>query len=425
METTGCPALIVVGAGHAGTELALAARQSGWQGTLMLIGEEDALPYQRPPLSKAWLTGQADEGSLALRSADAYRTANVTLRRGARLAAIHRREKQIELVGGERLAYDKLALCTGGRPRPFACEGIAPGEAVANLFHLRTKADADGIRRLMIPGARVVVVGAGYVGLEVAASARKVGAEVTVLEAQPRVLARVAGAAVSHFYRQLHEAAGVRVFTNTTVARVRVAEGAITAVECSDGSRLPADLVIAGLGMLPNIEAAQASGLADAEGIAVDACSLTADPDIVAAGDCTLQHSALYGRRVRLESVPNALEQARSAAAWLCGVAKPNLSVPWFWSDQYDLKLQLAGLAQGHDACVLRGDPAKHSFCAFYLRDGRLIAVDAVNRPAEFMLARRALAQLPHVDAGALADDTAPLKTLLGPAVPSPVTGKS
>lgn len=425
METTQEPGLVVVGAGHAGAELALAARQAGWQGAITLLGDEESLPYQRPPLSKAWLAGQADDASLALRPLDAYQAASITLRTGARLAAIDRAAREIELDDGERIRYAKLALCTGGRPRPFTCEGVDANSPPANLFCLRTKKDAEGIRQALRPGARLLVIGAGYVGLEVAASARKLGAEVTVLEAQPRVLARVAGPRLSQFYQEVHEAAGVKVLTGTMAERVDVRDGRIVGVRCTGGSRLAADLVVAGLGMLPNIEAAQAAGLADAEGIPVDSCSITQDPHIVAAGDCTVQHSAMYGRRVRLESVPNALEQARSAAASVCGNIKPNHSIPWFWSDQYDLKLQLAGLSQGHDECVVRGDMASRSFTAFYLRQGRLIAVDAVNKPADFMLAKRVLAQRPQVDAAHLADVSVALKELLVPAPATPaLTGK-
>jgi 3-phenylpropionate/trans-cinnamate dioxygenase ferredoxin reductase subunit len=424
METAQEPGLIVVGAGHAGSELALAARQNGWRGTITLLGEEDALPYQRPPLSKAWLAGQVDDASLALRPPEVYEAAGIVLRRSARMVAIDRAARRIELADGQRLPWRKLALCTGGRPRPLACAGLQTGAMPANLFYLRTRADAEGIRQALRPDARLVVIGAGYVGLEVAASARKLGAQVTVLEAQPRVLARVAGAAVSAFYQAVHEAAGVAILTGTTAECVDIEGDRVVAVRCGGGRVLPADLVVAGLGMLPNVEAARAAGLADAEGIAVDSCSLTADPEIVAAGDCTVQPSALYGRRIRLESVPNALEQARSAAASVCGLAKPNLSVPWFWSDQYDLKLQLAGLPQGHDTCVLRGDPARRSFCAFYLQQGRLLAVDAVNRPAEFMLARRVLAQRPQVDTERLADEALPLKELLAGAPAAALTGK-
>ncbi|MGE0097197.1 MAG: NAD(P)/FAD-dependent oxidoreductase [Hydrogenophaga sp.] len=421
METPHC-GLLIVGAGHAGSELAVAARQGGWTGRIVLLGEEAGVPYQRPPLSKAYLLGKTDVESLALRPATAYEAAGIERMQRARLVAIDRAARRVTLADGSVLAYDKLALCTGGRPRPLVCEGIDPEHPPANLFYLRTLADADGMRAVLRPGARVVVVGGGYVGLEVAASARGQGALVTVLEAQPRVLARVAGPEVSRFYESVHREAGVEILTDTGLARVECEGGRIVAVQCSNGQRLQADLVVAGIGMLPNIEAARDAGLAEDGGIPVDDLSRTADPDVVAAGDCTLQHHALYDRQLRLESVPNALEQARAAASWLCGKPRPNRTVPWFWSDQYELKLQMAGLSQGHDRCVVRGNPQARSFCAFYLQGKRVLAVDAVNRPGDFMQVRRALAQALTLDADRLSDESVPLKDLL--AESTAVTGK-
>lgn len=404
--------LLIVGAGHAGSELAVAARQGGWVGRIVLLGDELGVPYHRPPLSKAYLLGTSDAESLALRPATVYEAANIGRMQGARLMAIDRDAHSVTLADGYTLHYDKLALCTGGRPKPFVCNGIDVQHPPSNLFYLRTLADADSIRAGLSPDARVVVIGGGYVGLEVAASARNAGASVTVLEAQPRVLARVAGAAVSRFYESVHRDAGVQILTDVGIDRVTCVGGRIVAVHCSNGQCVPADLVVAGIGMLPNIEAAEAAGLVREGGIFVDELSRTDDPDIVAAGDVTLQHHPLYNRWLRLESVPNALEQARAAASWLCGKPKPNHSLPWFWSDQYDLKLQTAGLAQGHDQCVLRGDPATRSFCAFYLKDNRLLAVDAINRPGDFIVTRRSLARSVIVDADQLADEGTPLKEI-------------
>ena len=346
--------LLIVGAGHAGSELAVAARQAGWPGHIILLGDERVVPYQRPPLSKAYLLGKSDGEALALRPAAAYQTAGIQLIQDARLESIDRLAHTVALEDGTTLSYDKLALCTGGRPRPFVCEGIDGEDPPENLMYLRTLGDADEIRARLQPDAHLVVIGGGYVGLEVAASARGQGARVTVIEAQPRVLARVAGVEVSRFYEGVHQEAGVDILTGTGVDSVTCEGRRIVAVNCSGGQSIQADLVVAGIGMLPNIEAAQLAGLAGPGGISVDQFACTADPDIVAAGDNTLQYHALYGRKVRLESVPNALEQARAAASWLCGKPKPNHSVPWFWSDQYDLKLQMAGLSQGHDRCVLR-----------------------------------------------------------------------
>ncbi len=413
---TGNGGLVIVGAGHAGSELAVAARQNGWQGAITLLGDESRPPYQRPPLSKAYLLGKMEAAELQLRPESAYAAAAVDWRPGSRVVALDRGERALTLADGTELRYEKLAWCAGGRPRPLVCAGLDPQRPPANLFYLRTAADSDAIRAALHAGARLVVVGGGYVGLEVAASARELGADVTLLEAQPRLLARVAGEPVAAFYASVHRAAGVQVLTGMEVAAIETDGEAVSAVVCRDGARLQADLVVVGIGMLPNIEALQAAGLADRDGVAVDENSCTADPDIVAAGDCTTQRHPLYDRQVRIESVPNALEQARAAAAWLCGKCKPNRQLPWFWSDQYDLKLQMAGLSAGFDRCVLRGEPAARSFCAFYLHGRRLLAMEAVNRPADFMLARRMLARPIDADSQFLADESIPLKEILNPA---------
>ena len=410
--------LIVIGAGHAGVELVFAARQQGWAGAIVLLGEEPHVPYHRPPLSKAFLCGTADADSLALRQSTAFETNGIALRQGTRVCAIDRGAHQVLLQDGNALTYTKLALCTGGRARALDVPGME-GAAPSNLFSLRSKSDALAIAGSIREGSRVLIIGAGYVGLEVAASARKLGAVVTVLESQPRVLSRVTGAKISSFYEGVHREAGVDLRTSASVHAIeRRADGAVTAVLCSDGERLSADVVIVGIGMLADTALAEAAGLRVEGGIVVDEHSVTSDPDIVAAGDCTVHNSVLYRRRVRLESVPNALEQARAAAGWLCGKPRPNHSVPWFWSDQYDLKLQMTGLSDGHEACVVRGSFVDRSFCAFYLREGRVIAVDAVNRPADFMLAKKAVAARVVVSAEAVADPDRSLKDLLA-ATPS------
>lgn len=416
MENT--DTLVIIGAGHAGVELAFAARQQGWIGGIVLLGEEYDLPYHRPPLSKAFLCGTAEAVSLALRQLPAYEAAGIDLRVGKHVRAIDRDAHQLCLDDGSVLPYTKLAVCTGGRARVLDVPGMEGGSP-RNLYSLRTQADAQAIAGGVRNGARVVIIGAGYVGLEVAASARKLGASVTVLESQSRVLARVTGVKLSNFYESAHREAGVDVRTNASVLAIECdASGLATAVLCGDGERLPADVVIVGIGMLPNTALAEAAGLRVEGGIVVDEHSVTSDPDIFSAGDCTVQDSALYGRRVRLESVPNALEQARAAAGWLCGKPRPNHAVPWFWSDQYDLKLQMTGLADGHDTCVVRGSLVDQSFCAFYLQDGRLIAVDAVNRPGDFMLAKKAVATGVQPDSDLLADTSIPLKDLLATTAP-------
>lgn len=407
-------ALVVVGAGQAGCELALQARQLGWTGPVVLLGDEGALPYQRPPLSKAFLLNPMDSGALALRPAEAFAAAGVALRLADPVVAIDRTAHQVVLASGERLGYRKLALCTGGRARPWSCAGLDPEVPPSNLLYLRTQADALALRATLVPGTRVVVVGGGYVGLEVAASARQLGASVTVLEAQSRLLARVAGAPLSDFVAQLHRSQGVEVRTGVTVVSAVCGGGSIQALTASDGRVWPVDVVVAGVGMWPEVALAQAAGLAGPEGVPVDAGCSTADPDVLAAGDCTWQQVGTLPQRMRIESVPNALEQARTAAATVCGTSKTGVFVPWFWSDQYGLKLQLAGLSAGHERTVVRGSTAEGQFALFYLQGNRLLAVDAVNRPADFALVRKALQAPCLVDPVQLADANVPLKQVLG-----------
>jgi 3-phenylpropionate/trans-cinnamate dioxygenase ferredoxin reductase subunit len=301
---------------------------------------------------------------------------------------------------------------------PAAIAGAAEG--ADNFHYLRTLADVDGIRRHFEPGARVAIVGGGYIGLEVAAVAVKAGLKVTVLEAAERVLARVTAPRVSSFYEQVHREAGVdlRIGVQVDGFALDAAQRRVTGVHCADGERLACDLVIVGIGIVPNTELAAAAGLAVDDGIRIDACARTSDPHIMAAGDCTRFDSALYGRSVRLESVPNALEQARSAAAALLGHERPFESAPWFWSDQYDLKLKMVGLSQGHDQFLLRGSVEQRSFSAFYLKGERVIAVDTVNRPAEFMLAKRIVGERMVIPPERLVDDGTPLKSLLQEALP-------
>ena len=412
--------LLVVGAGNAGAELAISARQNGWAGAITLLGDEGHLPYHRPPLSKGYLAGKADADSLSMRPIEAYGKSGIALRLGTHVQHIDRENKALQLAGGERLDYTKLALCLGGRARPMAVPGLLEARPPANVHYLRSRADADAIRANLKSGSRLVVIGGGYVGLEVAASARSLGAEVTVLEASPRLLARVTGPEVSAFYAQVHRDAGVDLRMGVTVTGVECAPVAAgrertlaRAVVCADGARVEADLLVVGIGGLPNTELAAAAGLEVDGGIVVNEFAQTSDRHIYAAGDCTRHPSALYGRSLRLESVPNALGQARAAAASLCGKSKAYHAVPWFWSDQYDLKLQMAGLSQGHDQFVLRGSMAARSFTAFYLKEGRLLAADAINRPADFMVAKRLVAAGRVLDAACLADESVPLKTLL------------
>ncbi|HUS23917.1 MAG TPA: FAD-dependent oxidoreductase [Candidatus Binatia bacterium] len=400
--------ILILGGGQAGAEIAMNLRQRGFAGSITLAGDEPQPPYKRPPLSKGYLSGQAKVESLHVMPPDKLAQAGIRWLGSARAARLDRVARQVELADGRRLSYRKLALATGGRPRAL------PGVQGDNVFLLRTIADVDAIRARCAPGARVVIVGAGFIGLEAAAVLVKLGLKVTVLEALPRVLARVTVPEMSQFYEAAHRAAGVDLRTS---ARIAGFDGtpAVSGVRLEGGETVAADLIIVGIGIVPNVELAQQAALAVDNGIVVDECARTGDPDVVAAGDCTSHPSVHYGRRVRLESVQNAMEQARTAAASLMGLSEPYQAVPWFWSDQYDLKLQMAGLSTGFDRMVMRGDPAKRSFALFYLGDGKLVAADAVNRAQDYMFARKAIAARTPLDAAKLADESVSLKDLVPP----------
>lgn len=408
--------ILIVGAGQAGAELAFALRQTGSTARIVIVGDEPFAPYQRPPLSKSYLAGKVDLAALYVKPKEAYDTANIELRTAVRAEHVDRSAKVVRLSDGSTILYDKLVFATGGRPRPLQAKGLDDAARLGNLHYLRTVGDVDRIHRQFQPGFRMVLIGGGYVGLEVAAAAREHGMHVTVLEAMPRVLARVTVPEISAFYERVHREAGVEIRTSAVVSSVVTDESgdAVTAIVCSDGSTTPADVVVVGIGLLPNTELAERSGLEVKDGIVVDELTRTADPDVLAIGDCTRHPNVMYGRHVRLESVPNALEQARTAAATLCGQHRPHHAVPWFWSDQFDLKLQMVGLADGHDRLVLRGSTSTRSFSAFYMKEGRVIAADAVNRPQDFMIAKRLVAQQSMVDPSRLADESQPLKALAG-----------
>jgi 3-phenylpropionate/trans-cinnamate dioxygenase ferredoxin reductase component len=406
------PGVVIVGAGYAAGELAIRLRQNGYTAPVTIIGAEPHLPYHRPPLSKAFLAGDVSHDTLPLRPAEMYVKLNIVVRGGVTVTAIDRAAKTITVSTGENVPYGILVLATGGEARRLTC----PGADLAGVYTLRTLDDSAAIGAELHPGRRLVIIGGGYIGLEVAAIAVKRGALVTVVEAAPRVLARVAGAELAAFYAEAHGAAGVTIQTGITCqALLPAADNSerVGAVLLANGTVLPADAVVAGVGLRPHTELAEAAGLKVENGIWVDAACRTEDPDIFAIGDCSNQPHALLGRRVRLESVPNALEQARVAADIICGKPGPKTDVPWFWSDQYDLKLQSAGLSEGHDSTVLRGDLAARAFLLFYLRDGTLIAVDAVNRTGEFMVAKRLIGAGVRPDPLALADVSVPLKSLL------------
>ena len=384
---------VIVGASHAGAQLAANLRREGWSGEVVLIGDEGGLPYHRPPLSKGYLAGKNGLDDLLIRGADFYEKQHIRLL-NATVDAIHRSAKRVSLSTGDTLAYTKLALCTGARPRRLP----TPGVDLPGIHYLRTAADVELIRAAATPGRRVVIVGGGYIGLETAASLCSLGMNVTVLEATERVLERVTAPEVSAFYTRIHNGEGVEIRTHALVEAFS-GNGRVQEVVLAGGEPIPADLVIVGVGVVPNTELASAAGLSVDNGIVIDDQARTSDPDIVAAGDCTSHTMARYGSRIRLESVSSAGEQAKIAAATICGKHSAIAALPWFWSDQYDLKLQIAGLNAGYDELLLSGDPSRdRDFSCFYFREGELIAADCVNRPRDFMSSKRAISQQLRVD---------------------------
>lgn len=399
---------VIVGAGQAAGQVITSLRQNGFQGRIILIGDEDYVPYQRPPLSKKFLSGELGLERVYLKPEAFFAEQGVELKLGARATRIDRAAKTVTLETGETVAYDKLVLATGSRVRRLP----VPGEDLGGVYYLRTIDDVMAIRSHFSEKARLVIVGGGYIGLEVAAVAVKAGLSVTVLEMEPRVMARVTAPEVSAFFEAVHRAEGVEILTQARVSGFEGEGGRLTTIACADGQRIGADIAIVGIGILPNQELAEETGLPCDNGILVDEHGQTGDPDIFAVGDCSNHPNDLVGRRIRLESVQNAIDQAKAVASALCGTLKPYTEVPWFWSDQYDLKLQIAGLSEGYDALVLRGDPETRKFAAFYLRDGVIIAVDAVNAVPEFMIGKKLIAARARVAPERLADLSISMKEL-------------
>jgi 3-phenylpropionate/trans-cinnamate dioxygenase ferredoxin reductase component len=376
--------IVVIGAGQAAAQVLQSLRQGGYAGELTLIGEEPHLPYQRPPLSKAYMKGEFEAERLYFRAADWYDDANIFCHLNTHARHIDRAAQTVQTDAGA-LPYDALVLATGSRPRPLPL----PGAELNGVFDVRSLGDVDAIRPLMQAGKRLVIIGAGYIGLEAAAAARQLGLDVTVLEMAPRVLARVTGPELSAFYAAEHRRQGVKLMTDVRLTAIEGEEGKACSVRLADGTALAADLVLVGIGILPNQELAADAGLACASGILTDRDGRTSDPRIFAAGDCASRPLVHYGRQGRLESVHNAIEQGKLVAAAILGAPRPVEDCPWFWSDQYDLKLQIAGLSDGYDRTVVRGDPTARSFAVFYLRNGTLIAADAVNAAPEFIVAKK------------------------------------
>ncbi len=377
--------VVIVGAGHAGVQLAASLREEGYSGPVALLSADPHLPYQRPPLSKAFLKGQMEADGLPLRAAQFYRDKEIDLLLGETATGVDRHARRVELASGRRLDYGHLVLATGARQRPLE----APGVDLAGVMALRDLADARGLRERVKAARHIVVIGAGFIGLEVAATAAALGGEVTVVELGARPLGRAVSPATSAFFLEAHQAFGARVLLGVGVAALRERRGALDAVELTDGSVLPADLAVIGIGVLPEDRLARQAGVACANGIVVDEFLATADPLVSAIGDCAAFPNPITGAPVRLESVQNAVDQARSLARRLVGKPERYAALPWFWSDQGDLKLQIAGLSDGVDRWAPRGDPQSRAFAMFGFRGDALAAVETVNRPGDHMAARR------------------------------------
>lgn len=400
---------IVIGASHAAVQLIISLRQNGWEGSITVISDEAYLPYQRPPLSKAYLANTIADEQLALRAPVAYEKLDVIFKLSTRVTAIDTDNKQVHLDSGETLCFDKLALCTGARARPLPI----PGADLNAIHYLRTMDDVKGIQASTAAAKNAVIIGGGYIGLETAASLNKLGVKVTILETESRLLKRVASPQVSAFYLRLHIEEGIDIRLNTQAAEL-VGEQTLNQVICADGTAIDAEMAIIGIGVIANTELASDAGLTVDNGILVNALAQTSHSDIVAAGDCTNHPNPILNRNLRLESVPNATEQAKAAAASLCGIEKPYAELPWFWSDQFDVKLQIAGMNQGYTEAVVRGDIDNgRSFSVFYTANNKILAADCINRPKDFMLAKKLILQNTDCDPATLADENIELKSLL------------
>jgi 3-phenylpropionate/trans-cinnamate dioxygenase ferredoxin reductase subunit len=397
--------IVIIGAGQAGVQAVATLRAEGFAGRLTLVGGEPFPPYQRPPLSKAYLAGTFERERLFLKPHAFYADADCDLILDVTATAIDRGARTVTLAGGRVLSYDKLLLATGSRVRRIPVAGAnLPG-----VFYLRGIADVDALRGAFAEGARLAVVGGGYIGLEVAAVAVKHGLDVTVFESLGQVMARAVSPEISTFYEQVHRDAGVSFELNTTVESFEGAQR-LEAVMARNKS-CAADFALVGIGIVPNVELAKAAGVACDDGIVVDDCARTADPFVFAAGDCT-RHVGRDGALIRLESVQNAIDQAKHAALAMLGRPLPYREVPWFWSDQYDLKLQIAGLAHTGDTLVRRGSPAARKFAVFHLRRGRVAAVEAVNAAPEYIVGRRLIAEGASVAPATLADTSIAMKSI-------------
>mgnify|MGYP001446769206 CR=1 FL=1 len=397
--------MVIIGCGQAGGQAAASLRQEKYKGPITMIGQEPYIPYQRPPLSKQYLSGEQEKEKLSLRQESFYSEKEINLMLETSVLSLDPLKKKLQLENGETVIYDKLLIATGGRPRKLEVDG----HTLKGIHYLRNIDDVDAIKTQMSSSQNLVIVGGGYIGLEVASVAIRKGLTVSVLETESRILERVTTEEMSAFYHQLHTDQGVNIMTSTQAKAFKGSE-TVESVVCDD-HEIPADLVIVGIGILPNTELAEAAGLETNNGLVVDEHCRTSNEDIFAAGDCTNHPNPLLNRRLRLESVPNAMEQGRVAASNMLGGAKSYASMPWFWSDQYEHKLQMVGFSKDSDQSIVRGDMASKSFTVFYLKDDSIIAADSVNNPKEFMASKQLVGKKASIEA--LADTSKELKTLI------------
>jgi 3-phenylpropionate/trans-cinnamate dioxygenase ferredoxin reductase component len=402
--------VLIVGAGHGGAQAAVALRQQGFAGSVAMVGDEPDLPYERPPLSKDYLVGEKAFDRMLIRPAAFWAEREVTMLTGARVVGVDAATRRVTTDGEGRISYGTLIWATGGAPRCLTC----PGHDLAGVHAIRTRADVDALVGELPGVTRVVVIGGGYIGLEAAASLSKLGKQVTVLEALDRVLARVAGELLSRFFEAEHRAHGVAVELGVGVTALEGQDGRVTGVRLADGALLPADMVIVGIGIIAAVEPLLAAGAAGGNGVNVDDHCRTSLPDIYAIGDCAAHHNRYAdGTHIRLESVQNANDQATTAARAICGQPQPYDAVPWFWSNQYDLRLQTVGLSGGFDQTVLRGDMSARSFSLIYLKAGRVIALDCVNATRDYVQGKALVAGGLRIDPVRLADAEMPLRSLI------------
>jgi 3-phenylpropionate/trans-cinnamate dioxygenase ferredoxin reductase component len=386
---------LLIGGGYGSSRAAECLREEGFQGRIVIVSEEQHLPYSRPPLCKRALKTNMDITRLPLRHAPFYAKHNVELLLGRKVVAIDRHARRVEIEKEGTLDYDKLLIATGGRSRRIAI----PGNELRGIHAIRTYEDTVAFREDFVPGKRLVIIGGGYIGLETAAAARQVGLDVTLIHRSARLMGRVAASVTSEFFARYHMDHGVKLLLHRNPVAFEGADGHVGAVLLEDGERVPADAVLTAVGNIPEFRLALEAGLECDGGVVVDDRCRTSDPLIFAAGDCTRHPSVRYGRRIQLESVDNALEQARVASAGMCGRRIRHSHVPWFWSDQYDLKFQIVGLPDGFDEVVVRGDPDEPGFSIWYLRDDEVLCMETVNNQLEFMQAGRWIGAKAKVDA--------------------------